>query len=165
MRAMQTLILPLLISVLFSTISWAGTPHKTAASLYPKLAQIQDFEVHDIELQDFAVGRENIPHETIEYARTALQNESHLQYKSPAQGILNFHCENTGCSKIRAEVTQGVGGPVIWQFRQQYRVCPLLDFGLVPDSKKFAAKIVKQLAKDYQQAIQSTDNRIQITEE
>lgn len=140
-------------------------------TVMPALGDLRSFDVMDMERQDFSASRELIPHEAVEYARTALQNNGHLSYKSPAQGILRFKCENNSCSRIRAEVTEGMDGPVVWSTVQQYRRCPFVDFSFMPDSKKFANTIVSLLAQDYQSvvkvqtAIKAVPAKIQIEEE
>lgn len=149
----------------------ADKPKAPVSTALPALGELSTFDVFGMERQDFSAERQNIPHEAVEYARTALQNNDHLKYSSPAQGVLRFKCENTSCSRIRAEVTQGVDGPVVWQTVQQYKRCPFVDFSFMPDSKKFANSIVSLLAHDYQNllkvrtAITPVSTKIQIEEE
>lgn len=176
MRAMNMIsLVALLISamVVGNGLSWAAeksskdavNSKRAAEQVFAGLATLQNFEVRDMEPQDFSAQREDIPHEAIEYARTALEHEARLHYDSPAQGILSLKCDNASCSRIRAEVSQGADGPVVWHYTEQYRICPLRDFSFVPDSRKFANKIVNQLAQDYEKALKAGSHRIQITEE
>lgn len=176
MRAMNTIsLVALLISamVMGNSLGWASetsskdklSDKKGAEHVFAGLATLQNFEVRDIEPQDFSAQREDIPHEALEYARTAMEHEARLHYDSPAQGILRLKCDNANCSRIRAEVSQGTDGPVVWHYTEQYRISPLRDFGFVPDGRKFANKIVSQLAQDYEKARKASSHRIQITEE
>ena len=172
MRAMNVISLALFISVIVmgDGLSWAKStkdmpPPKPEEQIFTGLANLQSFEVRDMEPQDFSAQRQDIPHEAIEYARTAIEQDARLHYESPAQGVLNLKCDNPTCSRIRAEVTRGEDGPVVWQYTQQYRLCPLRDLSFLPDSRKFANRIVNQLAQDYQKALKASNGRIQITEE
>lgn len=140
--------------------------HRTQESVtYPGLSEIRSFDVFDMELNDFSASRENIPHEAVEYARTAMETSRLLNYSSPAQGVLRFKCDNESCSRIRAEVTRGPDGPVVWKTVQQYRHCPLTNFRFMPDSKKFANTVVNMLAQDYKNSMKEVSARIQIQEE
>jgi hypothetical protein len=62
-------------------------------------------------------------------------------------------------------VTDGVDGPVVWQTVMQYRLNPLIDFTFLPDSKKFAGKLINKLAEDYQQTLKAVPQKIQIKED
>lgn len=132
---------------------------------YSVLGDLQSFDVVDMESHDFSSTRENVPAEVLEYARTALQNEERLAYGSPAQGLLRFSCANQDCSKIRAEVTQGLNGPVVWQMERTYQPNVLVNVHFMPDSKRFAKQIVDKLAMDYQKSIRPLPIKINIKED
>jgi hypothetical protein len=136
-----------------------------ASTSYGLLGEMQSFDVMDIEKHDFSAIRENVPAEVLEYARTALQNDDRLEYGSPADGILRFSCAKEDCSKIRAEVTQGLNGPVVWETEATYQPNVLVNVHFMPDSKKFAKHIVQKLAMDYQKAMKPSPMKINIKEE
>jgi hypothetical protein len=114
------------------------------------LGELRSFEVHQFEKYDFSSSREMVPPEIVQYARTAIQNDERFTYRSPGAGIVHFYCDGPLCGRIRMEVTQGQDGPVVWKASRQYR--PLLGF-IQPDGRKFAKKLVKDLAADYESAI------------
>lgn len=124
------------------------------------LGDIQSFEVRSFETQDFSAIRKQAPPEMVEYARTALQNDKRLEYKSPGQGVLHFYCDNDFCGRIRATVTWGQDGPVVWETVQRYQKPFSLRFQ--PDSRKFTQSIVNQLASDYEKAMKASPDKIQI---
>lgn len=132
---------------------------------YSVLGELQSFDVLDMESHDFSSSRENVPAEVLEYARTALQNEERLRYGSPAQGLLRFSCANQECSRIRAEVIQGLNGPVVWQTEKTYEPNVWVNVHFMPDSKKFAKQIVDKLAMDYQKSIKPLPLKINIKED
>jgi hypothetical protein len=125
------------------------------------LGELRTFEVHQFEKQDFSSGRENVPPEIVEYARTAMQNDERLLYSSPGDGIVHFYCDSPRCGKIRIEVTKGQDGPIVWQRSRQFRPAIVL---VEPNSREFAKKIVAELAMDYEAAIQETPATIPIKE-
>ena len=129
------------------------------------LGELQSFEILDIDGHDFSSSRQNVPAEVLEYARTAILNDERLRYRSPAQGLLRFSCANAACSKIRAEVTQGFNGPVVWQTEQTYEPSFWVNFSFMPDSKKFARQVVDKLAADYQKALKPVPVKINIQED
>lgn len=136
-----------------------------ALSNYSLLGELRSFDVLDIENHDFSAVRENVPGEIMEYARTAMQNDERLQYQSPAQGILRFTCASKDCYKIRAEVTQGFNGPVVWVTEEIYQPSMWVNTEFIPDSKKFAKQIVEKLAMDYQKAMKPVPMKINIKED
>jgi hypothetical protein len=125
------------------------------------LGDIHTFEVHQFEKEDFSAGREKVPPEIVEYARTAIQNDERLLYRSPGEGIVHLYCDSPQCGRIRMEVTQGVDGPVVWKTSRQFRA-PIVF--VEPDSRKFAKKLVNELATDYELAIKETPATIPIKE-
>jgi hypothetical protein len=129
------------------------------------LGELRSFDVLDMEGHDFSSSRENVPAEILEYARTALQNDDRLRYGSPGQGLLRFSCVNNGCSRIRAEVTQGLNGPVVWQTEELFEPGFLVNIHFLPDSRFFAKRIVGKLAVDYQKALKPLPMKINIQEE
>ncbi len=130
-----------------------------------QLAAMHSFGVLDMEPYDFSAAREPIPAEVQEYARTAIQNDGRLQYQSlAAEGVLRFRCVNSSCSIIRAEVTQGSDGPVVWATEAVYQPSIWVNVHFLPDSQKFARQIVDKLASDYQQALTPSSVKINIEE-
>lgn len=129
------------------------------------LGELRSFDVMDIERHDFSASRENVPAEILEYARTALQNDDRLRYGSPGQGLLRFSCVDNGCSHIRAEVTQGLNGPVVWQTEEEFEPGFLVNVHFLPDSRHFAKRIVGKLALDYQKALKPLPMKINIKDE
>ena len=137
----------------------------TAINNLNQLAALHSFGLLDMEPYDFSATRENIPAEVQEYARTALQNDGRLQYQSlAAEGVLRFRCVNSSCATIRAEVTQGLHGPVVWATEQVYVPSIWVNVHFMPDSQKFARQIVNKLALDYQQALKPSGVKINIEE-
>jgi hypothetical protein len=131
-------------------------------SSQPSLGELVSFDVFGLEKTSFSALRENVPPEITEYARAAIQADSRLHYSSPAQGVLKFECANSGCNRIRAQVTRGVDGPVLWESSRLYRHCPFVRFSFQPDSKKFAYQMVEKLAHDYQSALKASTVKIEI---
>lgn len=129
-----------------------------------KLGELRSFNVYDMEAHDFSASREAVPQEIVEYARTALQASQQLRYDDRAQGLLRFRCANGNCSKIRAEVTDGAGGTVLWKKVQRYRPYPWLDFGFLPDGKRYANHIVSRLSQDYMKTLKAVPLKIEIPE-
>ena len=129
------------------------------------LGELRTFDVMDIENQNFSASREEVPAEVMEYARAALQNDDRLRYGSPAQGLLRFSCVNNACSRIRAEVTQGYNGPVVWKTEETFEPNVLVNVHFLPDSRRFAKHIVGKLAMDYQKALKPMPMKINIKEE
>jgi len=150
--------------------AWASEPDNlprvdtplASESAHPSLGGLVSFDVFGLEKTSFSALRENVPPEITEYARAAIQADPRLNYISPGQGILKFECANSGCNRIRAQVTQGLDGPVLWQASRLYRHCPFVRFSFQPDSKKFAYKMVEQLARDYQSALKASTVKIEI---
>jgi len=136
-----------------------------ATNMDNPLGELRSFDVMDIEEHNFSSARENVPAEILEYARTALQNDDRLRYGSPAQGVLRFSCVDNGCSKIRAEVTQGHNGPVVWQTEALFEPSVFVNVHFLPDSKLFAKRIVGRLAVDYQKALKPLPMKINIKED
>lgn len=176
MRVMrhQTLAATVAIAVLAglflpSLPGWASKPTHLAEPKQElsstKLGELRSFGVSDMPAQNFAPSQDDLPQELVEYARVAIQNDHRLHYDSPAQGVLHLSCANQSCARIHAEVTDGVSGPVVWQTDMQYRLNPLIDFTFLPDSKKFANKLINKLAEDYQQTLKATPQKIQIKED
>jgi hypothetical protein len=131
------------------------------AVLSPELGALQSIEVRSFEQRDFSVSRDASPPELAEYARTAIQNDERLRYASPGQGVLHFYCDAPGCSKIRAELTQGESGPVLWQAVEMYRPMVTLT---EPDPRKLAKRLIERLASDYEKALKAVPLKINITE-
>ena len=129
------------------------------------LGEIRSFDVMDIERSEFSSDRESVPAEILEYARSAMQNDERLRYGSPGQGLLRFHCANSACSVIRAEVTQGSDGPVVWQTDARFEPSILVNVHFMPDGKRFARRIINQLALDYQKSLKPLPTKINIPEE
>ena len=148
--------------------AWAGKqPVLEPGSSAIRLNDLRTFSVHDMQSHEFSPVSANFPYEVVEYARLAIQNEPRLKYESfpnPPQGVLRFSCVNEGCSRIQAEISHGLDGPVVWRTVRQYRPRPFINFGFFPNSKKFAGKIVKELAKDYQSTVEAAPRKIQITD-
>lgn len=140
------------------------TPTVTASALMT-LGKLGSFEISAKERGGFSSERGEVPPELAEYARTALQKDTRLNYASPAQGILKFQCEDSDCHRIKAEVTYGEDGPVLWQDSRLYKLCPFINFRFLPDSQKFARKMVEQLAQDYEAAVKAGSIKIEIKEE
>ena len=83
------------------------------------LGDLRSFGIYDMPAHDFAASRdENVPAEVVEYTRTALQHDKRLQYKSPADGMLHFYCDNTLCTRFKIELTHGAEGPVVLRNKQ-----------------------------------------------
>lgn len=141
-------------------LSYAGNAVR-ANEQTASLGEIRTFEVHQFEKQDFSSGREKVPPEIVEYARTAMQNDERLLYNSPGDGIVHFYCDSPRCGKIRMEVTQGQDGPVVWQISKQFRPAITL---VEPDSRQFAKKLVAELAMAYESSIKETPATIPIKE-
>ena len=125
------------------------------------LGELRSFEVHEFEKNDFSSAREMVPPEIVQYARTAIQSDERLTYRSPGEGIVHFYCDGPLCGRIRMEVTQGQDGPVVWKTSRQYR--PFVGM-MQPDSRKFAKKLVEDLAADYESAIREIPATIPIKE-
>ncbi|WP_373531661.1 hypothetical protein [Vampirovibrio sp.] len=141
----------------------ASTPSNFSREFSPpSLAGLRSFDVFGLEKASFSAFRENVPPEITEYARAALQADTRFEYSSPGQGVLKFECVDFKCNRIRAEVTHGVDGPVLWQTARVYRHCPLIRFSFQPDSKKFAYRMVEQLGRDYQNALKASRVKIEI---
>ncbi len=140
-------------------------PEQKAVAVPVSLGDVTSFEVYDPKRPEFSTERGEVPAEISEYARVAIQNERRLQYNSPAKGVLRFQCVDIGCYRIKAQVTYGTDGPVLWKASKQFRQCPLTNFGFQPDGKKFAVKMVNQLANDYQKSVHSSPAKIEIHEE
>lgn len=143
----------------------ASATKAAPASSHLTLGGLASFDVFGLEQASFSTERENVPPEIAEYARAALQTDNRFRYESPGQGVLRFECEDSGCDRIRAEVTQGPDGPVLWQTSKVFRHCPFIRFTFQPDSKKFAHKMVERLAQDYQNALKASATKIEIHQE
>lgn len=130
------------------------------------LGDLKSFGIYDMPRHDFAASRQdNVPPEVVEYTRTALQHDNRIQYESPGQGVLHYYCDNSLCTRFKIELTHGPDGPVLWRTVQKYRFLPALEFQFAPDNRKFAAKIVDLLAKDYQKSLTAVPQKIQIKED
>jgi hypothetical protein len=130
------------------------------------LGDLRSFGIYDMPKHDFAATRdENVPAEVVEYTRTALQSDKRLSYKSPADGMLHFYCDNTLCTRFKIELTHGPDGPVVWRTIQNYRFLPGMEFHFAPNNRKFAQKVVDLLADDYQKTIKPVPEKIQIKED
>lgn len=129
------------------------------------LGDLRSFNVFDIEKTSFSAEREAVPPEVVEYTRAALQTDSLLHYDAAGQGVLKFQCQDAGCHRVKAELTYGENGPVLWSISRLYKECPFVSFRFQPDSKAFANKVVSRLAQDYQKALKATPAKIEITEE
>lgn len=116
-----------------------------------QLADVRTFDVHGFERHYFAVQRDALPSEVIEYARTAIQQHRQLRYDTPGEAVLHFHCASNNCNRVRVELTHGEDGPVLWQSEHRYRS---FFSPKAPNSRQFAQRIVQQLAQDYIQARQ-----------
>ena len=170
----------LIVAVCGNAAGWAWSfPHKAHHSVMSSeksgiipvsnsgnslLGEIRSFDVMDIENSNFSSARENVPAEVLEYARSALQNDERLRYGSPAQGLLRFSCANSPCSVIRAEVTQGSDGPVVWQTEERFEPSMLVNVHFLPDGKRFARRIDNKLALDYQKSLKPMPTKINIQE-
>jgi hypothetical protein len=175
----------LLAASLLAGSAWASTPatkpaheSKRAARAaraaeqklnpFPNLGDVQSFEVQGLEAYDFSAGRQEFPPELAEYIRTAILNDNRLHYSSPGQGILRLSCDNTRCSQVRAEVTNGTDGGVVWKAVKDYSRNPLFTLDGLPNARQFANKMVEQLAQDYEKSLKATPTaaaKIQIKEE
>lgn len=133
-----------------------------AQPYWPQLGLVQSLDVADWGTASFSPDREGVPPEIAEYARAALQAQSHLQYNSPADAVLKFECADSGCYRVRAQVSQGEGGPVLWEHTAVYKRCPLMRFTFLPDGKKFAHLMVERLTQDYQNAQKPNMAKIEI---
>ena len=162
-----------LLSVTLPLSGWAnhnGSHHPDKKSgnaqapqtFWPQLGMVQTLDVQDWTTASFSASRESAPPEIAEYARAALQEQPHMRYQSPADAILKFECADSGCYRVRAQVTQGVDGPVVWEHSEVYRRCPLMRFTFQPDSKKFARLMVDRLTLDYQNALKPNMAKIEI---
>ncbi len=167
----KSVVLALALGVLSAaSLAWASEPDNlprvdtplASESAHPSLGGLVSFDVFGLEKTSFSALRENVPPEITEYARAAIEADPRLHYTSPGQGILKFECANSGCNRIRAQVTQGLDGPVLWQTSRLYRHCPFIRFSFQPDSKKFAYQMVEQLARDYQSALKASTVKIEI---
>jgi hypothetical protein len=126
----------------------------------PSLGDLQTFDVHAFEPREFSVGREMaVPPEMGEYARMAIQTDGRLNYSSPGQGVLHFRCDSASCGRIRAEITVGRDGPVVWSTIRTFR--PMLTVQ-DPNPRKFAREVVEQLGADYSKALKAVPLKIQI---
>ncbi len=159
----------LLVSVTLPLSGWAnpstapkqGHP-QTPQAFWPQLGMVQSLDVLGWETSSFSARRESVPPEIAEYARAALQEQSQLPYQSPADAVLKFECADSGCYRVRAQVTQGAEGPVLWEHAEVYRRCPLMRFTFQPDGKKFARRMVNRLTVDYQNALKPNMAKIEI---
>ncbi|WP_303675011.1 hypothetical protein [Vampirovibrio chlorellavorus] len=131
-------------------------------TFWPQLGGVQSLDVLGWETAGFSARRESVPPEIAEYARAALQEQSNLPYQSPADAILKFECADSGCYRVRAQVSQGTDGPVLWEHSEVYRRCPLMRFTFQPDGKKFARRMVNRLTLDYQNALKPNMAKIEI---
>jgi len=142
----------------------AAASTETAAETvpYPELGEIRTFEVRSFEPQDYSTTRDEVPPEMPEYARSALLNDIRFRYASPGEGLLRFSCAGFFCHRIRAEVTLGENGPVVWKTERLYR-----KFFMVtdPDTRRFARSVVEQLGADYANSLQAVPEKIQIKED
>lgn len=129
------------------------------------LRGIQKIDVLGMEPFDFSSDRQNVPPELVEFMRSAIRNEPRLPYASPADGVLRLRCEDSQCNRIRAELSQGLEGPVVWQRVEVYRKNPLFTFHFLPDSRLFANRLIEQLAQDYSQSLKPSAVKIQIKDE
>jgi hypothetical protein len=142
--------------------STAAAPAETEAAATekgPSLGDLQTFDVHAFEPREFSVGREDVPPELGEYARMAIQTDERLSYSSPGQGVLRFRCDTAACGRIRAEITVGQDGPVVWSTVRTFR--PMLTVQ-DPNPRKFAREVVAQLGADYSNALKAVPVKIQI---
>lgn len=121
----------------------------------PTLADLRAFNIFDLEQNAFSTEREAVPAEVVEYAKAALQSDALLRYDPAAPGVLKFHCQDSGCYRIKAELSYGEGGPVLWHTSRLYKACPFLRFRFQPDSKAFAGKMISRLSQDYQKALKA----------
>lgn len=165
-----------LCSILFSANGWAnhsashqaddkqGARPQAPQTFWPQLGLVQSLDVLGWETSSFSASRESVPPEVAEYARAALQEQSHMRYQSPADAVLKFECADSGCYRVRGQVTQGVDGPVLWEHSEVYRRCPLMRFTFQPDSKKFARLMVERLTLDYQNSLKPNMAKIEIQE-
>lgn len=132
------------------------------ASTDSVLGDLHSFDVHGMEQLDFSSERQAVPPEIIEYARTALQTDDRLRYQSPGQAVLHFSCQSPQCGMVKAEVTIGEDGPVVWSTVQRYRAMVSLGD---PDPRKFAQKVVERLGADYQKSMKAVPLKINIKED
>lgn len=143
----------------------AATPARPATATtvtHPGLGEVRTFEVRTFEPQDYSSKRGEIPPEMSEYARSAVLNDARFRYASPGDGLLRFSCAGPFCRRVRAEVTLGEDGPVVWQTERLYRkVLTVAD----PDNRQFTRAIVDQLGADYEKSLKAVPMKIQIREE
>lgn len=165
------------VSLLSASTGWAVDTHslptlqaapseKTVDALRPvSLGDLRSFNVFDLEKTSFSADREAVPPEIVEYTRAALQTDNLLHYDAAGQGVLKFQCQDAGCHRVKAELTYGENGPLLWSVSKLYKQCPFVSFRFQPDSKAFANKVVSRLAQDYQKALKVTPAKIEIPEE
>lgn len=128
------------------------------------LGDLHTFDVHDFDGRNFSTERSSVPPEIGEFVRTAIQSNQVLRYSAPGEGMLRFRCEGlygVGCGRIRAEVTVGQDGPVVWSTVRTYdRFLSVSE----PNPRKFAREVVGQLSEDYRKAMKAVPLKIQIGE-
>lgn len=149
------------ITALVLGLAFLGFTARASVQTSNALGDIRTFEVHNFEKHDFSSGREMVPPEIVEYARTAIQNDERLMYRSPGEGIVHFSCDSPECGRIKVIVTQGEDGPVVWSTSRQFRAPIVLK---EPNSRQFAKDIVKRLASDYESAVKENPVTIPIKE-
>lgn len=143
-----------------------NTNAEKATPAHPiSLGDLRAFNVFDLEKSSFASEREGVPAEVIEYTRSALQASNLLRYDPASPGMLKFQCQDSGCHRIKTELTYGEDGPVLWRTSTLYKSCPLMNFHFQPDSKAFTNKVLARLTRDYQKALKAMPAKIEIHEE
>lgn len=152
----------------FTTAGWAGSASGLPAiesgeaastaseAKIPALSDLRAINIFDLEKNPFSTDREAVPAEVVEYAKASLQTNTLLRYDPSATGVLKFQCQDSGCYRIKAELTYGEAGPVLWQSSAVYKSCPFLSFRFQPDSKAFATKMINRLSQDYQKALKAS---------
>lgn len=128
------------------------------------LGDLRSFEIPEFEVHEFSTEQGSVPPEIGQFARTAIQGNQLLRYSSPGEGFLRFRCEGYkgfGCGRIRAEVTAGTDGPVVWSTVRTYD--PFFTV-FEPNPRRFAREVVGQLGEDYRKAMKAVPMKIQIKE-
>lgn len=126
------------------------------------LGQVTSFEVEAFPRWEFGVDNGRMDPELLEYARRELEKDNRLTTGSPGEAVLRFVCVSAGCYKIRAEVTLGKDGPVIWQTMKTYTRNPFRTFR---NNHGLAEEIIDSLAADYEKSAREVPVKIDIKAE
>ncbi len=149
----------LAVLVFSATVAVAGAEPAVDATNSSTLGQVTSFEVESFPHWEFSVDNGRVNPEILEYARRELQQSKLLQTASPGEALLHFYCQGANCRTVRAEVTLGKEGPVIWQTVVKYTKNP---FHTYRDSHGLAEKVIQQLSADYQKSLEEVPVKIDI---